>query len=214
MAFYRGLLAQYVDVSNLTLNIIPISIGAIHTEEIGGKPVHKLLSTNFNRQKSISLLAQQKKALRPGGMMTDMVEKLLPPLMTMKGDNELADQFNAELEILLPNYEVKTNRAEYNVDKIVEAAKISKRFTIFNSFKEETDEVKALTKSLEALGFKEVNNIFKYTSENASLKEKEEKFREAIKIYVEHAKKHRNNNLISLKNAVRDAFNSTDRHIS
>lgn len=203
LAFYRGLLSQYVDVGNATLNIIPIKIGSVHKDNPDSKG--KLLHSNLQYKRQISLLTEPSKGLHSDGKITRLVEQILPPKMNIKADSQVIKDFQYDLSILLPNYEIKTNNAEYNVDKIVAYAERSGKFDIFNNFTKDSVE---LTKELERLGFKPEGDIFKYEWGSMTLTEKREKYRKAVEIYVEYAKQHRNNNLVSLKNAIMSAINS------
>lgn len=79
--------------------------------------------------------------------------------MNIKSNDKVVKDFKDDLNILLPNYEVKTNNAEYNIDKIVDYAERNGKFDIFNSFTKDSEE---LIKNLEKLGFKGEGDIFKY----------------------------------------------------
>ncbi len=206
LAFYRGLLGQYIDVKGATLNVIPISTGSVVTDENGRKQV---LHNNLKYDKQVNLLQNPNKGLRENGALWNVVAALIPQKTIIDYDPERQKEFEQELKQLLPNYEIKTSNLEYNPQKIVEAARRSGTFDLFNSFDDTlTGE---LVTQLSSLGFTQDSNsrIFKYKWEpGTSSAEKEAKFAEAVQVYTDFAKANKNNNLVSLKNSVISAVNS------
>jgi hypothetical protein len=159
LAFYRGLLGQYIDVKSATLNIIPIKTGAVYTADSGTK---QILATNLNYAGQVPLLQYELKGLRENGKLTKVVNALIPQKIQIPYDPAKSKKFTSDLSLLIPKYEIKTSSSEYNVERIVEAAIRNKKFDIFNNFPEILSE--ELEKNLMAIGFSEDknSNIFKF----------------------------------------------------
>jgi hypothetical protein len=159
LAFYRGLLGQYIDVKGATLNVIPISTGAVTTNAEGQK---QILYSNLGYDKQINLLQNPNKGLRENGALWNVVSILIPQRTIIDYDPARQKEFEDELKLLLPNYEIKTTSLEYNPAKIIEAAKKSGQFDLFNSFDDTLTE--DLIKQLASLGFTQdpSSRIFKY----------------------------------------------------
>ncbi|MGV8961966.1 MAG: hypothetical protein ACOH2V_01115 [Candidatus Saccharimonadaceae bacterium] len=210
------MLGQYIDVSDATLNIIPLAIGGIHIDNSGPTPRKQLLFSNLKYSGQVSLLSQPGKGLGKDGKLTITVNALVKQKLHVSFNPAKYDDLIQDLKILLEghdprigDYEIKTTRAEYNVERMVEAASFKNKYEIFNNYA--GDIGKELSALLEPLGFKETtgSNILKYDWPAGISKENKIKiFTEAAKIYSEFAKKHKNGNLINLKNAIESAINT------
>lgn len=215
LAFYRGMLGQYTDVKSATLNVIPIAIGSVYEDNSTGKTIKKILHTNLKYDGQISLLVSEKKGLREGQKLTKIVNALVTQKTIIPFDEEKSKEFINELKFFLPNYEIKTNLMELDIDKLVENAKQRQVFDIYNNFPSELTE--DLINDLAKLGFNQVSNsnIFKYDwLPGTTIEQKAKIYRDAIKVYVDFASKHKNSNLISLRNSIEASINTGKTTIS
>lgn len=195
MAFQRGILGQYDDMSNTSLNIISLGIGS----STNGK----MNSNNIKYDSIVNLMSDDTKGLRKGGMLTEIVNKIIPQATKVLIDPERESDFLADLNILIPGYEIKTSSAQYDVDKMVQNAIDHKNFTLRNFFSNSDD----LTSKMEKVGYElQSNGLF--THDFKAGENQEETFRKAAEVFSEYGLEHKNNNLVSLRNAVETAITS------
>jgi len=107
LVLYRQLLSQYMPMENSTINVLPIELGDL----VDGK----LLPHN--------MIYIQPEVRKVSLKFETIAQKLIPRGVFTSYDPIRRKSFLETLEVIFPEYEIKTTSEEDNVEKIVAAAR-------------------------------------------------------------------------------------------
>ena len=176
LALYRQLVSKHLPVRDSGLYVLPVQLGEL------GNPNSLHYTGSINRG------VESYNGLGENGKITVTARLLVPDEVIIKYDETRVEKFNQKLEGVLPSYMIKTSDVNYDVDKIVEAAKKEAYakdgiYSYYNRF---------------------ANNDFgsKYITATS-----EEEFREKIIAYVELAKQQQHIEVVDLKKAINTVLN-------
>lgn len=179
LAMYRQLLGQHVRIDNTRLYTIPIQFSTF------GNPDSLKLGDIEDRT------AQNVSELGKAGSIKYRASKLIPEKIIPEYNKDREEQLKKDLNILIPNYKIRTGEEDLDLEKLVEAARLklssgaNSVWRTFSKFKE----VPGLTLNR---GYIEANS--------------EEEFRNKLKIYILYAEDQINNNVGELANAIVSAL--------
>lgn len=211
LSFYRALLGQYIDVKNLSLNIIPIVVGGVNEEskidiknlkldrirnrtaDPDGKhllftSVRELKDTFVENKLTSSKLYLTSRALIPDNKKMDY------------NPERKTDLFN-DLKVIFPEYNTKVVKKELNLEKLVSSALKNKGFYLkeYDDFRHEDTEI---TKNGKMYVIPRVGDRYKTN------KELEDDYRKVIAKYISFVEKGQEEYIHNLRNKISSALKS------
>lgn len=195
LAFQRALVGQYVNISQTTLNIIPISTGDL----VGGK----LNPRHLHRHKVVSRSGDPKGGLQYGtGKLFLIANQIIPNVVRIDTNDERRDKIIEDLKFLMPNYEIRTTNRNIDKERIVNQIKRN------GFFVDKTSEFKLELAAKADYIIVEGDLIRLKDSLNYTAEELDKKAEEIADAYIAYLEVAKNKNVIGLKNAIITAINS------
>ena len=193
LSLYRQLLGQHIKINNTTLNVIPIKVG----KTIDGKldPSNLSFTGVVNRSAS-------NPDLQINGSFHKLSEKIIPSKTIVSYDNERKDEIISDLNIIFPDYKIRTSNEKTDVESIVEIAKKRGKWEWSHDIKNNS------------LIQKDKITVNKLNLDGTLRSEEdiEKEFRQKIQYYVDHIKSIENRNVVQLRDALVQAVNDPQRN--
>ena len=186
LALYRQLLGQHIKIKGTTLNLIPIKVGST----IDGKldPGNLTFTGVINR-------SAENPELQMNGTIHRIAEKIIPTKTIVEHDDSRKTEIIQTLNVLFPDYSIRTSKENTDIEEIVKIAKKRGRW----EWSHDVKDVDGIQKD------KITVNKFNSDGTIRSNEEMETEFRSKVQVLIDYLKSIENRNVGVLADALMNA---------